>query len=113
MPEELSPVERRRRILHQMILDFTGRPAYFVSPTNPTQQVKLEYPCTVYSLSDIQTDYADNMNYKNARRYQITYITKSAIDDHIDEWLLAFPGIQFSRHFTSDNLNHYIYDYYF
>lgn len=109
----ISEVERRRRHLHQKILDFTGRPAYFVAPSSPTKSIKLDYPCTVYTLSDIQSTYADNKNYVNQRRYQITYITKSAIDDKIDEWLTHFDGIRFSRHFTSDNLNHYIYDYYF
>lgn len=110
MPDDISVVERRRRELHQKILDFTGRPAYFVAPSSPTTSIKLEYPCTVYSLSNIQTTYADNKTYIAPRRYQITYITKNAADPLIDLWLHHFEMIRFNRHFTSDNLNHYIYD---
>lgn len=113
MPNELSQAERRRRLLHQKILDFTGRPAYFVAPSSPTASFKMEYPCTVYTLSDIQSDHADDRNYKSTRRYQLTYITKDAADHLIDDWLEHFQMINFSRHFTSDNLNHYIYDLYF
>ena len=108
---EVSKAEARRLILHKKILDFTGHPAYFQPPTSPT--VKLQYPCTVYQLSDIYANSADDMNYKAVRRYQVTYITKSPADPLIDEFITEFSQINFSRHFTSDGLNHYIYDLYF
>lgn len=110
MPE-VSNAEARRLILHNKILDFTGHPAYFQPPTSPT--VKLQYPCTVYQLSDIYANSADDMNYKAVRRYQVTYITKSPADPLIDKFITEFSQISFSRHFTSDGLNHYIYDLYF
>jgi hypothetical protein len=108
---EVSNAEARRLILHNDLLDFTGRPAYFQAPTSPT--VKLQYPCTVYQLSDIYANSADDMNYKAVRRYQVTYITKNPADPLIDEFITHFRQINFSRHFTSDGLNHYIYDLYF
>lgn len=110
MPE-VSNAEARRLILHNKLLDFTGHPAYFQPPTSPT--VKLQYPCTVYQLSDIYANSADDMNYKAVRRYQVTYITKSPADPLIDKFITEFNQISFSRHFTSDGLNHYIYDLYF
>lgn len=111
MPEVTSQAESRRLLLHQDLLGFTGHPAFFQAPTSPSPV--LRYPCTVYSLSDIYSVNADDMNYKNQRRYQLTYITKSPADPLIDEFLTHFKMIRFSRHFTSDNLNHYIYDLYY
>lgn len=108
---EVSNAEARRLILHKKILDFTGHPAYFQPPTSPT--VKLQYPCTVYQLSDIYANSADDMNYKAVRRYQVTYITKTPADPLIDKFITEFSQINFSRHFTSDGLNNYIYDLYF
>lgn len=108
---EVSLAERRRRLLHAKIKGITGHEAYFQPPTSPT--VKLKYPCTVYNLANIYTDQADDMNYKATRRYSLTYITKDPGDEWIDRFLTEFEMISFSRHFTSDGLNHYIFDLYF
>jgi hypothetical protein len=111
MPKNVSQAESRRLLLHQELLDFTGHPAFFQAPSSPSPVLK--YPCTVYSLSDIYSLRADDQNYKNQRRYQLTYITKDPTDPLIDEFVDHFKMINFSRHFTSDNLNHYIYDLYY
>jgi hypothetical protein len=111
MNESSNKAKSRRLNLHQELLDFTGRPAYFQPPTSPT--IKLQYPCTIYNLSDVYTNSADDQNYRAIRRYQVTYITKDPDDALIDEFLLHFKSISFSRHFTSDGLNHYIYDLYY
>lgn len=108
MSDEISLVERRRRQLHQKLLDFTGHPAFYQAPTSPN--LNLTYPCTIYKLQTIENDSADDMNYILKRRYQITYVTKDPCDPLIDEYLLAFKQIRHSNHFTSDNLHHHIYD---
>ena len=108
---EVSLAERRRRLLHARIEGLTGHEAYFQPPTSPT--TKLQYPCTVYSLSNIYTDSADDKNYRATRRYSLTYITKDPGDEWIARFLNEFQMISFSRHFTSDNLNHYIFDLYY
>ena len=108
MSDRITNAERRRRILHQEILDFTGHPAYFQPPSTPNKAI-LTYPCTVYNLDAMPVNQADDMNYTVMRRYQITYITKDPADPLIDEFLEHFRNISFNRHFTSDNLNHYIY----
>lgn len=112
MPAVISEAERRRRLLHNDILDFTKHPAFFQPPSSPG--AGLTYPCTVYTLSDIFTNSADDTsNYKAIRRYQVTYVTKDPTDPLIDGFLEHFQMISFSRHFTSDGLNHYIYDLYY
>ena len=110
MPD-ISQAERRRRLLHQEILDFTGHPAFFQPPTSPSP--KLTYPCTVYNLVRIQSAYANNKTYRNTRLYRITYITKDPGDPLIDAFVEHFQMISMSNHFTSDGLNHYIYDLYY
>lgn len=108
MADNVSKAESRRLLLHQDLLDFTGHPAFFQKPGEPTP--RLTYPCTVYSLARIDKINANDNNYVCWRRYQLTYITKSPADPLIDEFMTHFQQIDFSRHFTSDNLNHYIYD---
>lgn len=112
MPNTPSQAESRRLLLQKDLEDFTGHAVYFQAPSSPSN-VKLSFPCTVYSLSDLYTLRADDMNYKTQRRYQLTYITKTPADPLIDEFITHFRQIRFSRHFTSDNLNHYIYDLYY
>lgn len=111
MPDTSVTPESRRLLLQKDLEDFTKHPVFFQPPTSPNAH--LTYPCTIYSLSDIYSLRADNRNYKNQRRYQLTYITKSPADPLIDEFIEHFTMIRFSRYFTSDNLNHYIYDLYY
>lgn len=111
MPNVISEAERRRRLLQEDLEDFTGHAVFFQPPSSPG--AGLTYPCTVYQLSDIYTVKADDMNYKGMRRYQLTYVTKDPADPLIDDFITHFSMISFSRHFTSDNLNHYIYDLYY
>lgn len=115
MTGDISEAERRRRLLQKELEDFTGHPVFFQAPSSPgvKPQLKLTYPCTVYSLSDIYVRHADNKAYFAQRRYQLTYITKNPGDALIDEFVNRFEQITFSRHFTSDNLNHYIYELYY
>lgn len=111
MADDISVAERRRRNLHKDLLAFTGHPAFFQPPTSPN--ANLTYPCTIYKLSTIYTDSADDMNYRATRRYQLTYITKDPADPLIDKFLEHYQMISMSNHFTSDGLNHYIYDLYY
>lgn len=78
----------------------------------PPETIKLIYPCIIYQLSTIEAIYADNRPYGKNRKYTITVIDKSpesVIADAIGE----LPMSKFNRHFTSDNLHHYVYDLYF
>lgn len=79
----------------------------------PPPSIKLKFPCIVYNLSTLMKLSADNKTYKLHDRYQVTYITKDPDDTLIEDLMYKFELISFSRHFTSDNLNHYIYDLYY
>lgn len=79
----------------------------------PPESLKLKYPCFIYNLSSITPIYADDKTYKYHRRWQITYVTQKPDDDLIEIMLSRFKMITFDRHFTSDRLNHYIFNLYY
>ena len=85
-----------------------SRNVYFQPPST----VKMKYPCIVYSLSDIDTKFADNIPYSNKRRYQLTAIDPNP-DSVIPDKLALLPMCIFDRSYTSDNLNHYVFNIYF
>ena len=85
-----------------------SRNVYFQPPST----VKMKYPCIVYSLSDIDTKFADNIPYSNKRRYQLTAIDANP-DSVIPDKLALLPMCVFDRSYTADNLNHYVFNIYF
>lgn len=98
------------RIQLQSLLEalLVSRNVYF----QPPPSVKMKYPCVVYSLSDIDTKFADNNPYSNSRRYQLTAIDPNP-DSIIPDKLAWLPMCIFDRSYTSDNLNHYVFNIYF
>ena len=84
-----------------------NRNVYFQPPSS----VRLQYPAIVYSLKDIQRDFANNLSYIASRGYELTLIDKNP-DSEFVEKILELPYCRFDRHFTSDNLNHYVFTLY-
>lgn len=78
----------------------------------PPASVSLSYPCIVYSRDDIDTRFADNIPYTRFKRYQVTVIDKNP-DSVIPDKVAALPMCSFATHFTTDNLNHDIFNLYF
>ena len=78
----------------------------------PPETVKMKYPAIVYSLDNIQNVHADDGVYLSHRRYSVTLIDKNP-DSPIVERLSALPMCQFNRHYTSDNLNHFVFTLFF
>lgn len=84
------------------------RNVYFQPPAS----VKMVYPAIVYKLSDINNIHANNGVYLQGIAYQVTYITKNP-DDVMIKTLSKLPMCEYDRHFTADNLNHYVYTLYY
>lgn len=78
----------------------------------PPETIKMKYPAIVYSLDNIQNVHADDGVYLSHRRYSVTLIDRNP-DSIIIERLSALPLCQFNRHYTSDNLNHFVFTLYF
>lgn len=78
----------------------------------PPSTTKINYPCIIYQLDYVRSVYANNLPYNNAKRYALTYVSKSP-DQYIPDKIGLLPMCSFSRLYISDNLNHYVYKLYF
>lgn len=78
----------------------------------PPASVQMKYPAIRYSLSDIDIDYANNLIYKQKLKYEIIVIDKDPESD-IFLKVSALPYCRFVRHYTADNLNHYVFEIYY
>lgn len=100
---------RSRRLLHQLLVrTLKSKSVYFQPPST----IKMTYPCIVYKLDDIESEFGDNTPYKFEKRYQLTVITKDP-DSDIPDRVAALPMCKMSRMYTADNLNHYVFELYF
>lgn len=81
---------------------------YFQPPAN----VKMQYPCIVYSRDAADSEFADNASYRYTQRYQVTYIDRNP-DNSVVSKITRFPLCVFSRFYTADNLNHDVFTLYF
>ena len=95
--------------LHTLLTSILGSDnVYF----QPPESISLKYPCIIYKRDYIKTDFADNFPYTLGKRYLVTVIDKNP-DSVIPDRIAELPKSSFDRHFTSDNLNHDIFNLYF
>lgn len=78
----------------------------------PPESLKLSYPCIVYSRSDMDTKFADDIPYAHSKQYQLIVIDKDP-DSSIPVKVALLPMCTFDRHYTANNLNHDIFDLYY
>jgi hypothetical protein len=78
----------------------------------PTESVKLKYPCILYSFEDYRFSRANNGKYLKREHYTVTHIYQS-IDENLREQMLsAFMYSSFERTYTADGLYHDAYNIY-
>lgn len=75
----------------------------------PPENVKLVYPCFVYSSDGITVIHSNGKPYLHYDEYVITYITKQASPLMVKS-MINLPRISYDRHFTSENLHHYVFN---
>lgn len=85
-----------------------GVSVYFQPPSN----VSMVYPAIVYNRDYATVDYADNSPYRRTTRYQVTVMDADP-DSLIPDKVAALPLTKYVRHYTTENLNHDIFDVYF
>ena len=78
-----------------------SRNVYFQPPAS----VRINYPAIVYTRSDIDNTFADDSVYMQSHFYEVTVIDEDP-DSKIVKAVSKLPTCRFSRHFTSENLNH-------
>ena len=74
----------------------------------PPENLKIVYPCFVYSDSDVEVLYANDMPYLQYQEYVVTYMTRKASPPLVDA-ILRLPRVRFDRHYTSENIHHYAF----
>ncbi len=79
----------------------------------PPESKKLVYDCIVYQRKDIWNRHADNRNYALKDCYEITLIYRDPDNKLVHDLLNHFQYSSYTRHFTSDNLNHDIITIYY
>ncbi len=99
-----------RRLELQAILEniLGSREVYFQPPEN----VKIKYPCIVYTRSDIYDRYADNLRYKIRVRYSLTLIGRTP-QNNIVEKLLNLDYCSYDRYYVADGLSHDTFTIYY
>lgn len=99
----------RRLELHQILSGIPGvKKAYF----QPPESVKLEYPCIIYKLQNVDMRSANDHPYKNRDGYQVTIIDRNP-DSQIRKVMETMMLCRFDRPFVSDGLNHWVYMLYY
>lgn len=98
-----------RRELQAVLVDILGSEnVYFQPPPN----VRLAYPCIVYKRDNAVTEYADNGTYRHKKRYEVVVISRDP-DDETPDKVVNLPLCRFDRFFTTDGLNHDVFNLYF
>lgn len=99
---------RTRTELQTLLEEILGRPnVYFQPPEN----LKLAYPCIVYSRNTYDSVFANNDSYLRRTRYSVTLIDKNP-DSQFSEAIADIPYCRHTRNYIADNLNHDVYDLY-
>lgn len=98
-----------RLSLQTMLEELLGsRNVYYQPPAS----VYMKYPAIVYSRKVIENVYADNGVYNQHNAYDLTVIDKNP-ESEIVEKISKLPMCSFDRHYTADDLNHYVFTLYY
>ena len=100
----------RSRLKLQTLLEtlLGSRNVYFQPPTN----LKMQYPCIVYSKDVGSTRFADDNPYMRLKRYSVTYIDPNP-DSEMPDKIAELPMCIQDRPYVADNLNHDVYKLYY
>lgn len=75
----------------------------------PPPGFMMSYPCIVYNRSNIRSTHADNEPYRFDKQYTVTVIDADP-DSEIPDKVSKLPRCILDRHFTSENLNHDVFN---
>lgn len=81
---------------------------YFQPPAN----VQMQYPCIVYQRDQARTEFAGDLPYRYAQRYQVTIIDRDPDGDTLGK-IAALPMCLYNRGYAADGLNHDVFSLYY
>lgn len=79
----------------------------------PAEDLKMNYPCIRYKLSEIKQWKANNEQYAHRQCYEVVYISRVPDDALVNTILKTFDHISFSGVLVVNNLYHYRYKLYY
>lgn len=89
-----------RTKLHALLVEFADN-VYFQPPSN----IRLTYPCIVYSKIRKDDTHANNNTYVSVQAYQLTVIDQDPDSIIADAIEVSFEMCSITAYFTRDNLN--------
>lgn len=98
-------IKQRRLALDEKFRAIPRVHVYFQPPSS----VQMTYPAIRYYLNDILAQHADDIPYIRSLRFTVIVIDKDP-DSAVSEAISEFQGCRFSRSYSSDNLNHFVYE---
>lgn len=101
-------MEKRLKLQTLLELKLGSKNVYFQPPAN----IQMKYPCIVYSLTNIKEERANDNLYNHYKQWQVTYIDRNP-DSLVPGMIHRLPMCSFERNFTSDNLNHTVFNMYY
>ena len=99
----------KRLEFHSILVSLLGSSNVYFQPPST---IKMNYPCIVYQRNNVSKNNADDLLYTYSQGYTVTVIDPNP-DSHIPEKVLKLPFSSYQRNFTSDNLNHDVFDVYY
>lgn len=97
-----------RLALHDELLRFVPN-VYFQPPSN----VRMVYPCIVYSKTDKVIKFGNNKRYFSKQVYQIMLVERVPDSGVADDIEGSFQNCSIEQYYTMDNLNHTIIELYY
>lgn len=99
----------RRYELNSLLKEVLGSSYVYYQPP---ENLKLHFPCIIYSIDGQDVRFADNGKYTKQRKYSVTVVDKDP-DSDICEKLEELPMCRFDRRYSSDNIYHTVYSLYY
>lgn len=84
------------------------RAVYFQPPENK----KLDFPCIIYSINNVDTRSANNAKYRIQNRYKVMLITTDP-DSIVCDKLMRMTYSSFDTHYTAKDTHHFVYNIYY
>lgn len=94
--------------LKNIISDIGDYHLYFQEPS----KTAMKYPCIRYKLAGVERKLADNGVYVSFCRYQLIIMSWD-IEDPLPVKLMDKIGFSFENAYDTDNLHHWVFNYYY
>ena len=96
-------LETKRLRFHAKLCEILGSSnCYF----QPTENIRMKYPCIVYSREDGDMLHANDDKYRYIPEYTTTVIDRDPTSDIPEHLLESFRMSRLDRSYISDGLNH-------